>query len=747
MYARHMNRIPRLTVWGFLHHVKPKLIPPVLLLFTLWIGNSSVTAANLQAAGVPRTRDFTSFQTASPYSPSVDIGSDVAMVYGVNDSFAERLAGWRAQGYTVAMMTGIAWGSYDDYYQTPDGFRKDEVQTTKTGRLYMHGNSTTVGYNVPSDSYVEYIKRVVELAVDLGVQAVYLEEPEYWAETGWSEGFKKEWGKYYGEAWQAPDSSVDAQYRASRLKYELYFNALRDVFRHIKARAAEKGFRIECHVPTHSLINYAQWRIVSPESHLMDLDEMDGYIAQVWTGTARSHNLYRGVAKERTFETAFLEYGQMLGMVRPTGRKVWFLADPVEDNPDHTWSDYKLNYECTVIASLMWPEVHRFEVMPWPQRIFQGHYRRTEDESGKSGKAGIPSEYATQILTVINALNDMDQTDVRYDTGSRGIGVIVSDTLMFQRASPHPSEPMLSSFFGLAMPLVKHGVPVEIVQLENTLHPNTLAPYKVLLLTYEGMKPLKREYHAALAKWVRDGGGLIYIGDGTDLYDNVREWWNNRGATEAKPQDDLFAQLGIGRTAYNEPEAVGKGFVRVFAEKPRQLARYGYGAQKVIELVAEMTARQGTPLRTQNYIQIRRGPYVVASVLEESVSDAPLTIDGHFIDLFDPALPALTQRVLAPGERTLLYELDWLRGQSVAAKVVAAAARVRDEQVADGMLRFTTRGPEKTTARVRILLPRPPRKVEVNPPLTCQEEWDADSSTLRLTFDNLAQDTRFAVAF
>jgi len=246
---------------------------------------------------------------------------------------------------------------------------------------------------------------------------------------------------------------------------------------------------------------------------------------------------------------------------------------------------------------------------------------------------------------------------------------------------------------------------------------------------------------------VRDGGGLIYIGDGTDLYDHVREWWNNQGATEAKPQDDLFAQLGIGRTAYNEPEAVGKGYVRVFAEKPRQLARYDYGAQKVIELVGEMTVRQGDALRTQNYLRINRGPYIVASVLEESVSDAPLTIDGHFIDLFDPTLPALTQRVLPPGERTLLYDLDWLRGQSIPAKVVAAATRVRDEQVADGVLRFTTRGPEKTTARVRILLPGPPRKIESDPPVTCQEEWDADSKTLRLTFDNLAQDLRFAVAF
>lgn len=60
-------------------------------------------------------------------------------------------------------------------------------------------------------------------------------------------------------------------------------------------------------MPTHSLLNYSHWRIVSPESSLLQVGA-DGYIAQVWTGTARTPNYYEGGRKERTFETAFLEY-------------------------------------------------------------------------------------------------------------------------------------------------------------------------------------------------------------------------------------------------------------------------------------------------------------------------------------------------------------------------------------------------------------------------------------------------------
>ena len=689
--------------------------------------------------------DYTCFQEAGHYTPKIDIGSDMAIVYGVNETFEERVAQWREKGYSIAMMTGISWGGYDAYYQTPEGFKKEEVQTTKTGRLYMHGNSKTVGYNVPTDAYIEYIKHYVEPAVDLGAQAIFMEEPEYWAETGWSEAFKREWERFYKEPWQEPDSSVDAQYRASKLKYTLYFNALREVFRHIKARAAEQGKSIECHVPTHSLNNYAQWRIVSPMSSLMELEEMDGYIAQVWTGTARTKNLYRGVSKERTFETGFLEYSQMLGMVRPTGRKVWFLADPIEDNPNYSWNNYKLNYECTVISSLLFPEVSRFEVMPWPSRIFQGTYPKVDLDSKSDDREGIPADYATQLLSVINALNDMNQEDVEYDSGTQGVGVLVSDTLMFQRATPAASDPHLSNLFGIALPLVKHGLPVELVQMENLLQANVLNGIKVLVMSYEGQKPLKAEYHVVLDDWVRSGGALLFVDDGQDPYNHVREWWNDHGEIEATPQDHLFSRFGVTAEAWSTPYQVEGGWVRILEKTPTALAKQPDGAEELMALVGELLERVGEPLETQNYLKLRRGPYVIASVMDESVSDAPLVIKGRFVDLFDAALPVVREKILQPDERTLLYDLDWAEQHLGKMKVAAAACRVRQEEVKDGTLSFSTRGPAATRARMRILLPSPPASVTVTPEVPVDRQWNAESNTLWLDFENQAADVNFGI--
>jgi hypothetical protein len=171
-------------------------------------------------------------------------------------------------------------------------------------------------------------------------------QPEFWARGGWSESFKREWQDYYHEAWQAPDSSPDAQYRASKLKYFLYGRALSRVFEFVKTYSREHNRSVPCYVPTHSLINYAHGRIVSPESSLIDVGT-DGYIAQVWTGTARTPNVYNGRREERTFETAFLEYGAMQNLVRASGRRVWYLNDPIEDNPNHSWKDYRRNWENT----------------------------------------------------------------------------------------------------------------------------------------------------------------------------------------------------------------------------------------------------------------------------------------------------------------------------------------------------------------------------------------------------------------
>ena len=443
----------------------------------------------------------TSFQTSASWKPTLQLGSDVAMCYGVGPDIGERIAGWKAQGYRVHLMTGVSWGEYQDYlYGRFDGINHlDEAQTERNGKKISHGGD--VYYMSPGVNYGKFLCQGVKLALDAGAEGIHLEEPEFWVRAGWSQGFRREWKAFYHEDWVPPDTSPDAQYRASELKYYLYQRALTQIFDFVKAYNTEHGTDARCYVPTHSLINYAHWAIVSPESSLLKVGA-DGFIAQVWTGTSRTPNVYEGVEKERTFETAFLEYGAMMNVVRASGAAVWFLNDPIEDNPNYSWRNYRANWESTLTASLLWPQVWRFEVMPWPERIFHGKYPTLDRAERAAGaaveKEPLPTAYGTELMTVINALNDMKQPQIEWESGTRGVGVVVADTMMFQRGGPSPSDPHLGSFYGLAMPLLKRGLPVEPVQMENAVLPGALKPYQILLMTYEGMKPPAAEDSLAL---------------------------------------------------------------------------------------------------------------------------------------------------------------------------------------------------------------------------------------------------------
>ena len=222
----------------------------------------------------------TCFQTGASWSGVADLRSDVVLAYGIDPGLPQRIQTWRDHGYRIHVMTGVSWGSYQDYlYGRFDGVNhEDEAQTDRAGNKISHGGD--VYYMCPGTNYGKFLCVGVQRALDAGAEAIHLEEPEFWVNGGYSGGFRREWRDFYGEEWQPPHSSVDAQWRSSKLKYYLYRRALQQVFDYVQSYNRRSGRQVRCYVPTHSLLNYAHWRIVSPESSLARLDGCDGYIAQ-----------------------------------------------------------------------------------------------------------------------------------------------------------------------------------------------------------------------------------------------------------------------------------------------------------------------------------------------------------------------------------------------------------------------------------------------------------------------------------
>jgi hypothetical protein len=728
------------------------------------------TGAIAQTKKPVLVKEKTTFQTSAAWRPTTDSRADVAIVYGHGDgrreTFAQRIKSWTDRGYKAAFMTGMAWGGYQDYFTGKwDGKPHfDEGQRMMNGDTVWHGRNTP--YVVPTLNFLKYFKeQVVKKAIDNGIDAIYLEEPEFWNKSGYSEAFKREWKEYYGFDWRPQHESAENTYLSNKLKYFLFYRALKESFTYAKEYGKSKGINVRCYVPTHSLINYAMWQIVSPEASLASLDCVDGYIVQSWTGTAREPNYYNGIAKERSFETAFLEYCCMKSMTAPTGRKLFFENDPVEDTR-RDWSDYKKNYQTTFTAELFFPDIDNYEVMPWPDRIFDGKYftSRTSNE-----RSGMPRSYSTQMMVMINSLNDI-KTSANRTSGTQGISVLMGNSMMFQRLPTHDDgkawadpyfsnfyetsgmfnrvptnnklmDPQLSNFFGQAMPFLKRGVPVDIVHIENVGYETALKDTKVLLMTYSNMKPLAEEPHKHLAQWLRDGGVIVYSGRDDDPFQTVQEWWNKDGKTYKCPADDLFEKLGIGTNPKAGTYNVGKGNICIIRRDPKEFVmeadRDGELRDQVEALYQQAT---GQKVAYKNSFYLNRGPYEIVSVMDEGVSNDPYTIKGKLIDLYDPTLPVLSQKQINVGEQGYFYNIDKVSNPQKP-QVLATAARVYEEKTSGKSYTFVTKSPLNTTNAMRVLLPSQPKKVIVTDAKGVaiagfKNEWDAGSKTVLLGFEN-----------
>lgn len=709
------------------------------ILTIAFAGSSTMVSAQK----IDYRREKTTFQTSGQWKPVTDVRSDVAIVYGAGDrknlTFEQRVQSWRDKGYITHFMTGIAWGEYQDYFTGKwDGkMHLDEGQVQQNGDTIWHGHM--VPYIVPTDNYIKYMKeKHIKRVIDAGIDAIYLEEPEFWARAGYSEAFKKEWKKEYGFDWRPQHESPENTYLSNKLKYKLYYKALKEVFTFAKEYGKSKGMNVRCYVPTHSLVNYSQWQIVSPEASLASLPCVDGYIAQVWTGTSREPNFYNGIKKERVFENAFLEYGSMESMTAPTGRKMFFLTDPIEDWP-RDWGDYKKNYQATFTAQLLYPNLANYEVMPWPDRIYEGLYRKPNSEE----KERIPRYYSTQMQVMVNSLNEMPLSNNKV-SGSAGISVLMSNSLMFQRFPTHKGyeDPQLSNFYGQALPFLKRGVPVKTLHIENVSYPLTWKDTKILIMSYSNMKPLSPESHKYIADWVKAGGVLVYCGRDSDPFQTVQEWWNTGGNTFRKPSEHLFKLMNMEPSANEGEYTFGKGTVYVIRKDPKEFVMQSGNDSQLVSIVKqlyEQKAKAGI-LAFKNNFYLGRGAYDLVSVMDESVSKEPYILKGRLIDLFDPQLPVVHEKVVNPGEQAYMLNIDRVKNLKKP-QVLAAASREYNEKVTKTSYSFITKSPLNTSNVMRILLPSKPAACTItdaagNKLADASWNWDNESKTCKVTFEN-----------
>lgn len=743
-----------------------------------------------------KKEELTGYQEAVPFRKSIDLQCDFVMVYGIDDTMPERVRQYKEAGYVVHLMTGISWGEYQDYLDGKwDGKTHwDEAQTDRNGKQIIH--NPTVPYMVPTISFSNYLTEKLKKAIDVGVEALHLEEPEFWDYGGYSEAFKREYEIYYQQPWAPPHKDLDTRYKCSKLMAYLYARAISRISAELKEYTMVKyGKNIPFYVPTHSLLNYTQWKIMSPEAALIDIPTVDGCIAQVWMGTSRTANVYEGRYRERTFETAYLEYGIMQELVRGTGRKIWFLHDPIEDRPLYEWEDYEKNYIQTVVASFLHPEVHRYEICPWPHRVFDGVYPRIQekiaekDESSvpASNARAIPPHYATMLASMIQLCGDMEQKEYEFENEQGGIGLFMSDSGLFQRSFPdgiaekdfakklsnsavldaggvyeenqqrinemmkqlmaddkklydYVQSGAFPQFFGLALPLLKYGLPVQPVQLDNiSRFASYLNGFSTLILSYEYIKPASPDINASLASWVRNGGNLIYVGDDSDPFHQIESFWKKAGYDS--PSQHLFELCGLSFHVGEGIYPVGRGSVSVMRVMPAKISADRKLAGQYRSFIHQVLQEKGFQWDYTNHLTLHRGPYIISAVMDESVSAEEKIFTGLFADMLENDYRIITQKTVAPDENAILFNLEKIENEQM--RIIGTSARIYESQVSEQGIQIEAKAADRIKVFIRIRTPKPVLAAtaadEKGKDVPLSFDWDEQSRTVLFSYNSTNQ--------
>lgn len=740
----------------------------------------------------------TGFQAYSYWSSGLNLPVDIAMVYG---SDPKKISSWSERGYAVWSMFGASWlGKNEEIVRQ----HPEIVQMLPGGVPFemIPGRA----WVVPTEPWRAHIKKIVRGLVAGGARGILPEEPEFFASTGYSASFKSEWRKLFNEPWQAPNSSLTAQWKANRLKSHLFTEFYRDVFQYTKSLDPT----IKCLVPVHSNLNYADWNIVSPHHAYYALPTVDGFIGQVWTGTAKHAHPLAGRPLADTFSYSFLEYSYFQNLVAGTNKSAWLLTDPVEDAQGATWDNLKAWYENTVTAALMQPHINTYEVTPWPERVFLN-----SKTYGGNGGLPIPEDYAAELMAVWAAQRKLPAGKAEFVSGTEPVGVLTADTLMWQRGS---GRDRFKGHIAPMLALMRRGIPVGVLPAERFTEPIFPWPnIRIIIASFDAWKPESREIVDSIANWVKRGGTLVYIG-GDDDYDDIEgSWWRTDGFDT--PADALIHRLlpvdiqkktFLSNRKAETPLITGdseRRVVKTVSDAPNLLkdiqsfasllpvttyniaessvwmktgekpviwqARCGAGLLIYAGIPGETfatlpdgdklfaaifrAAAETTPdflYRESNNIILQRDSFIIAhSILGETI------LTGRFADILNPKEPIKDTITIPEGGNALLLDVDKESAKCAYSKgacILLAAANVSDEKHSESSLEFVLSGPTGRTGYVWLAFKgnTSPKSISYKSHDNSETiiadfgpDWNADTHTLHIAIPLSAEGTKVSAHF
>lgn len=705
---------------------------------------------------------FFSGWSARRYIPQMDFRPDVVSRGGGTED-------WKAHGKTPLIGEGIRGGGYEYAHGQWDGRdHTDDIQRAKRPdvaweasglvwakvpcgtRVEITGPAPTMFgayYMVPTEDFVRFHVEMMLKRLEPGIYGIEYDEPEFFHRAGYSEGFKREWRKFYGDEWVDPESSYDARFRAEKLKSHLLFRMVQEVFRAAKARYPG----LYCMVNPHSPLNYAEMfgirslegGITSIQGALVHMPEADGVLGEVWSDTIRAPIIYLGRPTVEPFLHSYAERSYFRLLCLDSPRRMVHLLDPKSDDPKYPWAIYRQWFEEDTLAAWLLGGQHF--MVAWPDRLYVG-------DQPPAGPA--PDEYKTVFTTFMNVCRELEHHP--YDQLC-GIAVPITDTVMWQRGSP--GRNYLDALYALTLPLLDQGIELQILPLERGPEEAFMDKFKVLLTSYDFWQPQERAYADGLIRWVQRGGVMVYFG--TSEFNEVSSgWWRQAGyesnfaylmeelgcggfaptvqALQPVPipeplQGDLPARLfdpeekpeswntllfphfyDPPRLLCGLPEGAepllkteggqvvawqrrcGNGWLIYVGISPWHLAYGIEGAQILRAFTRYATQLVGIPYRDAGVLDVTRGPFRFVYAFREH------TVPGLYLDLADHTMRTVQDLRLQPRQHAVLYRLpEGLQEPTL----LFSSAKCAPGAGAEGAFALRTEGPMGTILVTAIFWP------------------------------------------
>jgi hypothetical protein len=631
-------------------------------------------------------------------------------------------------------------GRYDDISHT------NEIQTDENGNPILYGPNTP--YIIPTVSYVQFLFRKIETLLSK-VDAVVITEPDFPADAGYSDAFKKEWELYYKSPWEHLEKTVDTRYKSAKLKQEIIKRSILMLCTLIKnhPKATRNGKTVSVYLELCGLISNYRSALISPAATMSSMPFIDGFIIDPDTSLSHKRVIVDGIKEHRDFETVLLEYGYMGELTANTDKTIWLPHAMASDNLPILGNESTESFRNNLVAAMMTPKIDKHAAMISPEEFYGSMPYRS-------------SSPATSIYEVCSEAFTHIKKDVFKWEGSddNAIGIITGDSYLFHKKFPHNDSyataygediEYASSFFGLAIPFMDLGINVRPVPAENICRTyDYLNDYNVLIMSYDYFKPTNHELHYALNAWVRSGGVLVYVGDESSSFNSASEWWNEGRTAHPSPLNHLLETVGIDRTkqraAVRRKTVTGENLTqRSVAEFMHEIgngifvyipansifpAREPDYRKLVTKALLSAAEKRGIFFNKKDYFSIIRGEYRAVKVKNDG---EPLSVKGTLVDLFSKDLTVEAEKILHAGECGFFYDIEEKKDDDLA--VIAIGAKINDLAVHSRGLSFKASSIKGSICPCRLYFPHS-CEVKVNG-IPVKTTRDATKKTVFFTFE------------